>query len=334
MEELKILITGGLGFIGSHTVVELLEAGHDCVIVDNLHNSDLTTKDKLELITNKQVKFIKVELLNISDIEKVFSDYYFDAVIHFAGVKSVGESLEDPLLYYNNNLISTLNLLNVMKNHKVNKLVFSSSATVYGDLTSPPISEGSPTSVLNPYGRTKLMIEEILHDLSKSDSLWKIAILRYFNPIGAHISGLIGERTIGIPNNIMPYINQVANGKKEKLFVFGNDYPTKDGTGVRDYIHVMDLANGHVKALNYLNMHSGTHLFNLGTGKGYSVLELISTFEKVNKIKIPYKIIDRRPGDIAVSYADSSKAKRELEWDVKRGLIEMCKDAWRWESRK
>lgn len=329
---MKVLITGGLGYIGSHTVVELSNKGYECFIVDNLINSDRTVFNRIDKLSEYPVTLMTVDLFDSKGLAEVFKRYEFDAVIHFAGLKAVGESVENPLQYYEHNLISTLNLLKEMKNANVKNFVFSSSATVYGDLTIPPVCEDAPTSILNPYGRTKLMIEEILQDLALSDPEWGIVLLRYFNPIGSHPSGLIGENPNGIPNNLMPFIMQVANGKRDCLSIFGNDYSTPDGTGVRDYIHVMDLANGHLKALDFLENNTGTHTFNLGSGKGYSVLDLVRTFEEVNKVRIPYRFVARRPGDIAVSYADASKAERELGWKAELGLIEMCEDAWRWEQ--
>lgn len=329
---MKVLITGGLGYIGSHTAVELSNKGHECFILDNLINSNRSVFDRIEQLGGYPISLMMVDLLDREALADVFRRFKFDAVIHFAGLKAVGESVENPLRYYEHNLVSTLNLLQEMKKANVKSIVFSSSATVYGDLSIPPVKEDAPTSILNPYGRTKLMIEEILQDLALTDPEWSIALLRYFNPIGAHPSGLLGENPNGVPNNLMPYITQVANGKRDYLSVFGDEYPTPDGTGVRDYIHVMDLAEGHLKALTYLENHPGAHTFNLGTGKGYSVLDLVKTFEEVNKIHIPYRIVDKRPGDIAVSYADSSKAEHELGWKAELGLSEMCKDAWRWEK--
>lgn len=330
---MKVLITGGLGYIGSHTAVELSGKGHECFIVDNLINSNRNVFSRIERLGEYPISLMIVDLLDREKLADVFRRIKFDAVIHFAGLKAVGESVENPLLYYEHNIVSTLNLLQEMKKANVKKIVFSSSATVYGDLSIPPVKEDAPTSILNPYGRTKLMIEEILQDLALTDPEWSIALLRYFNPIGAHPSGLLGENPNGVPNNLMPYIAQVANGKRDYLSIFGDDYPTPDGTGVRDYIHIMDLATGHLKALTYLENHAGAHIFNLGTGKGYSVLNLVKTFEEVNKIHIPYRIVDKRPGDIAVSYADSSKAERELGWKAEKGLSEMCKDAWKWEKK-
>ena len=327
---MRVLITGGLGYIGSHTAVELSNEGHECFIVDNLRNSNRTVFNRIDTLSGSPVTLKIVDLLDSKQLEEVFDENQFDAVIHFAGLKAVGESVENPLQYYEHNLISTLNLLKAMKKADVKNLIFSSTATVYGDLTPPPISEDAPTSILNPYGRTKLMIEEILRDLVQSDPEWSIALLRYFNPIGAHPSGLLGEDPNGIPNNLMPYILQVANSKRDYLQIFGDDYPTHDGTGVRDYIHVMDLAKGHFKALAYLEKHKGVEIFNLGAGKGDSVLDLIKMFEEVNNVHIPYRIVGRRLGDLAVSYADSSKAERELGWKAELGLQEMCKDAWNW----
>lgn len=328
---MKVLITGGLGYIGSHTVIELISNGFECIILDNLSNSDISVLKSIERLSEIKVKFLNVDLMNKEHLRNFFDTYEFQAVIHFAGLKSPADSVSSPLKYFEENLGTTLNLLNEMQRKNIKKLVFSSSATVYGDLTKSPVYEEAPTSILNPYGRTKRIIEEMFGDLSKADTEWSFAILRYFNPIGAHPSGTIGEKPNGIPNNLMPYISQVASGKREYLSIFGNDYPTPDGTGIRDFIHVMDLANGHLKALNYLKKHNGNHTFNLGTGQGYSVMDLVNTFERVNNVKIPYKIVDRRPGDIAISYANPSKAEKELGWRAVRGLEEMCEDAWRWE---
>lgn len=329
---MKVLVTGGLGYIGSHTVVELSNNGFECIILDNFSNSSSNVLGEIEKLCKKKIEFWPTDLLNKEELARIFDTHQFHAVVHFAGLKSPVESVAEPLKYFDENLGTTINLLKEMQRKNVKKLVFSSSATIYGDLATPPVTEEAPTSVLNPYGRTKLMIEEMLQDLSKSDPEWCIVMLRYFNPIGAHPSGIIGEKPNGIPNNLMPFITQVASGDREYLNIFGDDYSTHDGTGVRDYIHVMDLANGHLKALNFLNNHLGAHIFNLGTGKGYSVLDLVKTFEEVNDIKIPYKIMGRRSGDIAISYADVSKAEMELGWKVKRGLKEMCEDAWRWEK--
>lgn len=327
-----ILLTGGAGFIGSHTCIELLNSGYDVIILDNFSNSKPKLLSQIKKITGKDFKFYKVDLLNRYGLEKVFIENQIDAVIHFAGLKAVQESISIPLHYYHNNITGTLNLCEVMKKYRVKNLVFSSSATVYGIPGRVPISEDFSLGATNPYGRTKLMIEEILRDLHAADQCWSIALLRYFNPIGAHESGFIGEDPNGIPNNLMPYITQVAIGKLKELQVFGNDYPTIDGTGVRDYIHVVDLAQGHIKALEKVMTSEGVEVYNLGTGKGYSVLEIITAFERVSGIKIPYQIKDRRPGDIAVCYADPTKAKEKLGWVPKRKIEEMCRDAWRWQK--
>ncbi|WMJ19869.1 UDP-glucose 4-epimerase GalE [Geobacillus kaustophilus] len=329
---MTILVTGGAGYIGSHTCVELLNAGYDIVVVDSFCNSKPEALKRVSEITGKEFPIYNVDLLQKEELETVFSEHEIEAVIHFAGLKAVGESVAIPLRYYHNNIIGTLMLCEVMQAYGVKKIVFSSSATVYGTPKRVPISEDFPLQATNPYGRTKLMIEEILRDLYVSDNEWSIALLRYFNPIGAHPSGRIGEDPNGIPNNLMPYITQVAVGKLKELYVFGNDYPTVDGTGVRDYIHVVDLAIGHVKALEKVMNITGVEAYNLGTGRGYSVLELVSAFEKVTGIKIPYKIVDRRPGDVAICYADPTKAKEELGWVATRGIEEMCRDAWRWQS--
>ncbi|WJQ00215.1 UDP-glucose 4-epimerase GalE [Geobacillus stearothermophilus] len=329
---MTILVTGGAGYIGSHTCVELLNAGYDIVVVDSFCNSKAEALKRVSEITGKEFPIYNVDLLQKEELETVFSEHEIEAVIHFAGLKAVGESVAIPLRYYHNNITGTLMLCEVMQAYGVKKMVFSSSATVYGIPERVPISEDFPLKATNPYGRTKLMIEEILRDLYASDNSWSIALLRYFNPIGAHPSGRIGEDPNGIPNNLMPYITQVAVGKLKELYVFGNDYPTVDGTGVRDYIHVVDLAIGHVKALEKVMNTTGVEAYNLGTGRGYSVLELISAFEKVTGIKIPYKIVGRRPGDVAICYADPTKAKEELGWVATRGIEEMCRDAWRWQS--
>jgi UDP-glucose 4-epimerase len=328
---MAILVTGGAGYIGSHTCVELLNAGYEIVVVDSLSNSKPEALKRVSEITGKDFKFYQVNLLNRDELETVFSENQIDAVIHFAGLKAVGESVEIPLLYYHNNITGTLILCEVMQKYGVKKMVFSSSATVYGMPERVPISEDFPLQATNPYGRTKLMIEDILRDLYVSDNSWSIALLRYFNPIGAHPSGRIGEDPSGIPNNLMPYITQVAVGKLKELRVFGNDYPTVDGTGVRDYIHVVDLAVGHLKALEKVLKTTGVDAYNLGTGRGYSVLEIVSAFEKVTGVKIPYKIVERRPGDVAICYADPTKAKEELGWIAERGIEEMCADSWRWQ---
>lgn len=326
-----ILVTGGSGYIGSHTCVELLNAGEDIVVVDNFINSKPEALNRIKKITGKDFKFYEFDLLNKDDINKIFDENEIESVIHFAGLKAVGESVKKPLLYYHNNLTGTFNLLEVMKQHNVKKIVFSSSATVYG-MAKVPIKEDSPLSATNPYGSTKLMIEQILKDVFVADNEWSIALLRYFNPVGAHESGLIGENPNGIPNNLMPYISQVAVGKLDCLSVFGNDYPTPDGTGVRDYIHVVDLALGHLKAVQKIRENKGVDAYNLGTGKGYSVLELIKAFEKASGIKVPYKIVQRREGDIAECYADPSKAYSILGWKAKRGIEEMCTDTWKWQQ--
>lgn len=330
---MAILVTGGAGYIGSHTCVELLSAGYEIIVLDNYSNSKPESLERVKEITGKDFTFYEVDLLNRSGLEEVFSNHSIDAVIHFAGLKAVGESVSIPLYYYHNNITGTLILCDVMKQYGVKNLVFSSSATVYGMPDRVPISEDFPLSATNPYGRTKLMIEEILRDLFVADNSWSIALLRYFNPIGAHESGRIGEDPSGIPNNLMPYITQVAVGKLKELQVFGNDYPTVDGSGVRDYIHVVDLALGHLKALERVLSAQGVDAFNLGTGTGYSVLEIVAAFEKAAGVNIPYKIVERRPGDVAVCYADPSKAKNELGWTAEKGIEDMCKDSWRWQEK-
>lgn len=332
-ENLTILVTGGTGYIGSHTVLQLLDAGYNVVIVDNLSNSKLESLRRMEKLAGQAIKFNKVDLLDYDKLDEVFKNESVDAVIHFAGLKAVGESVEIPLLYYKNNITGTINLCEVMQKHNVKKLVFSSSATVYGDPHKVPITEDFPLHATNPYGRTKLMIEEILRDIYVSDNSWDIAILRYFNPVGAHKSGEIGEDPNGIPNNLMPYIAQVAVGKLKELTIFGDDYPTKDGTGVRDYIHVIDLADGHLKALEKLIQNPGCVTYNLGTGNGYSVLEMVKAFEEASGRAIPYKIAGRRPGDIAECYADPTIAEKELNWKAERDINEMCEDIWRWQSK-
>lgn len=330
---MKILVTGGAGYIGSHTSVQLLNAGYEIVIVDNLCNSSVEAINRIEMLSGKKPVFYEKDLCDAEAVEEIFSAHKIDAVIHFAGLKAVGESVSMPLTYYHNNLLSTLNLCNVMAKHGCKKIVFSSSATVYGKPASVPIREDFPLSCTNPYGRTKYMIEEILRDLYISDNEWDIALLRYFNPVGAHKSGMIGEDPKGIPNNLMPFISQVAIGKLEMLSVFGNDYDTPDGTGVRDYIHVEDLANGHLKALEKLQSHVGVVTYNLGTGQGYSVLDMVHAFEEASGQKVPYKICDRRPGDIAACYADPAKAKDELGFVATHTLKEMCEDTWRWQQQ-
>ncbi len=328
---MKILVTGGLGFIGSHTVVELAKENHEVIIADNLYNAKEEVLDKLEKITGKKLKLYKYDLTDKEKVEEIFSENEIDAVIHFAGYKAVGESVREPLMYYSNNLISTINLLEVMKKYNVKKIVFSSSATVYGEQTVPQYVEtmkrGETTS---PYGTTKAMIEKILEDLYFSDNSWNIILLRYFNPVGAHESGLIGEEPNGIPNNLMPYVMKVAAGKLEVLSIFGNDYPTPDGTCIRDYIHVVDLAKGHVKALE--NAPQGLNVYNLGSGKGVSVYELVTTFEKVNNIKVNHKFSERRSGDLPEYYADPSKALKELGWKTEKTLEDICKDSWNYEK--
>jgi len=338
-----ILVTGGAGYIGSHTCVELLENGYEVVVVDNLCNSKIESLRRIERITQRTVNFHQIDINDVDALNKVFVEYSIDAVIHFAGLKAVGESCQIPLKYYGNNITGTLVLLETMMAHKVKRLVFSSSATVYGDPHKVPIAEDFPLQATNPYGRTKLFIEDILRDASAADGLqhseqpWQITLLRYFNPIGAHASGLIGEDPNGIPNNLMPYISQVAIGKLPLLSIFGNDYPTVDGTGVRDYIHVVDLAQGHIKALQFLLKQqldtSVCEVFNLGTGNGYSVLEMLNTFSRVSGRQIPYRIAPRRSGDIATCYADPSRAQRLLGWKAERDLSQMMTDTWRWQSQ-
>ncbi len=325
---MKILVTGGTGFIGSHACVDLLQNDHEVVIIDNLSNSQKEVIGFIETITKKNVTFYEGDVCNKLLLESIFKEHKIDAVIHFAGYKAVGESVKKPLKYYQNNLISTLTLLEVMEKYECKKLVFSSSATVYGNPEKLPIKEDFSLSTTNPYGTTKLFIEQILRDVSNADAGWSIALLRYFNPIGAHESGLIGENPNDIPNNLMPYIVKVATNELDHLNVFGNDYPTHDGTGVRDYIHVVDLAHGHLKALEYLNEHTGIEAYNLGTGVGYSVLDVVKTFAKVNNITVPYQIVARREGDIASCYADASKAEQQLGFKTTKGLEEMCKDAY------
>lgn len=329
---MAILVTGGAGFIGSHTCVALLNAGYELVVVDNFANSKSASLERVREITGKDFFFYQVDLLDRKALAPVFSENDIEAVIHFSGLKAVGESVAEPLRYYYNNITGTLVLCEVMQQYGVKRIVFSSSATVYGLDNPVPFTEDMPLSATNPYGRTKLMIEQILGDVYEADNDWGAALLRYFNPIGAHESGRIGEDPEGIPNNLVPYITQVAVGKLPELKVFGDDYGTKDGTGVRDYIHVMDLADGHVKALEKVLSTSGVRAYNLGTGKGYSVLEMIHAFEKVTGRQIPYSVAARRPGDIASSYADVSRAGEELGWHAKRGLDKMCEDAWRWQE--
>ena len=331
---MSILVTGGAGYIGSHTVIELIENGYDVVVVDNLCNSKKVSLERVEKIVGKPIKFYEIDVCDEDKLREVFKKEKITAVIHFAGLKAVGESVRKPLEYYRNNLISTLNLIMVMREFDCKNLVFSSSATVYGQPKSVPIREDFPLGpTTNPYGATKLMIEDMLRDIYKADPSFNIALLRYFNPIGAHKSGTIGEDPNGIPNNLMPYITQVAIGKLKQLSVFGNDYPTPDGTGVRDYIHVVDLAHGHILALKKLETNSGLVTYNLGTGKGYSVLDMVKAFEKASGRKVPYVIAPRRPGDVPECYADPAKAKAELGFECKYGLEEMCQDSWRWQSQ-
>lgn len=329
---MNILVTGGTGYIGSHACVELLMKEFNLISLDNFSNSKPNVNKRIEEITGKKFKFYEADLLDENGLKKIFDENQIDAVIHFAGLKAVGESVKIPISYYNNNIVGTINLIKVMEEYNVKKIVFSSSATVYGNPKSVPIKEDFPTQATNPYGRTKLMIEEILKDLYNSDNKWAISLLRYFNPIGAHMSGKIGEDPNGIPNNLMPFITQVAVGKRKKLSIFGNNYDTHDGTGVRDYIHVVDLVNGHLKALEKLDDNHGCQTFNLGTGKGYSVLDIIDNFKKVTNIDIPYEIVDRRSGDIDKCYADVAKAEKYLGWKAQRGLQEMCEDSWRWQK--
>ncbi|WP_022758214.1 UDP-glucose 4-epimerase GalE [Butyrivibrio fibrisolvens] len=330
---MTILVTGGTGYIGSHTVVELQSAGYDVVVMDNLSNSSMKVLDRIEAITGKKVPFYEADIRNREDLEKIFSNEKIDAVIHFAGLKAVGESVQKPWEYYENNISGTLTLLDEMKKHNVKNIIFSSSATVYGNPAIIPITEECPKGVCtNPYGWTKHMLEQILTDIQKADNEWNVVLLRYFNPIGAHKSGTMGENPNGIPNNLMPYITQVAVGKLDHLNVFGDDYDTPDGTGVRDYIHVVDLAKGHVKALKKLEPGTGLSLYNLGTGVGYSVLDIVKNFEEANGVKIPYVIAPRRAGDIATCYSDASKAEKELGWKAENGIREMCEDSWRWQK--
>ncbi len=330
---MKLLITGGTGYIGSHTVVELLNLGHEIVIVDNLVNSSTLVLDRIKTITEKSPTFIQADICDRQAMTQIFTEHKIDAVIHFAGLKAVGESNEIPLSYYHNNVAGSITLFEVMAEHKVKNLVFSSSATVYGENNVSPLDETMPTSAINPYGQTKLMVEHILFDLAKSDPDWSIACLRYFNPIGAHHSGLIGENPNGIPNNLLPYVAQVAVGRLAKLQVFGDDYETKDGTGVRDYIHVVDLAQGHVKAVESLNKITGCQPINLGTGNGTSVLEIVNTFKQISGKDIPYDIVPRRAGDIATVFADATIAQELLNWRAERNLTAMIEDTWRWQSQ-
>jgi len=333
----KILITGGAGYIGSHTAVELMNAGHHVVIVDNLCNSSRKVLERIQNLAGPNFSFVEADVRSASALDAIFQEHTIEGVIHFAGLKAVGESVAQPVRYFDNNVGSTLALLQAMNRANVRRIVFSSSATVYGDPNIVPVKENSRLQVASPYARTKLMCEDILRDLQASDpqnpNLWQVAILRYFNPVGAHISGTMGEHPNGIPNNLMPFITQVAVGKREYLSIFGNDYPTPDGTGVRDYIHVVDLAQGHLAALNYLKTKQQSITVNLGTGRGVSVKELADTFAKVTGVPVPYKYVDRRPGDVAACYANTTLAEQALGWKAKLGVERMCQDAWRWQSQ-
>ena len=328
----RILVTGGAGYIGSHTVLALLEAGHEVLIVDNLSNSSAKVLPRLEQLSGQVIPFVQADVRDGAALDRIFAEHRIDGVIHFAGLKAVGESVAQPLRYFDNNIGSTLALLQAMDRAGVRRIVFSSSATVYGDPEQVPITESSRLQVTNPYGRTKLICEDILRDLLVSDPRWQVAILRYFNPVGAHISGTIGEHPNGIPNNLMPFITQVAVGQREFLSIFGQDYPTSDGTGVRDYIHVVDLAQGHLAALNYLQDQQASITVNLGTGRGVSVKELADTFARVTGVPVPYRFVDRRPGDVAACYADTRLAQEALGWQAQLGVERMCQDAWRWQS--
>ncbi len=328
----KILITGGAGYIGSHTAVELMDAGHEVVIVDNLVNSSIRVLDRLEKLCGRRFSFVEADVRDGAALDRIFAEHAIAGVVHFAGLKAVGESVAQPVRYFDNNIGSTLALLQAMDRAEVRRIVFSSSATVYGDPETVPITESSPLQVSNPYGRTKLICEDILRDLQQADPRWQVAILRYFNPVGAHESGLIGEHPNGIPNNLMPFITQVAVGKREFLSIFGKDYPTPDGTGVRDYIHVVDLAQGHLAALRYLQERQQSITVNLGTGRGVSVKELADTFARVNDVAVPYRFVERRPGDVASCYADTTRAEQELGWTARLDVERMCRDAWRWQA--
>lgn len=330
---MRVLVTGGAGYIGSHTCVELLMAGHDVVVIDNLSNSKPVVFDRMERICGRRPVFYREDVRSREKAAEILSSHDIEAVIHFAGLKAVGESVAQPLRYYENNVTGSLALFGAMMETGVRTLVFSSSATVYGNPHAVPIREDFPLSATNPYGRSKWMVEEMLRDLALADNSWEIALLRYFNPVGAHESGLIGEDPAGIPNNLMPYICQVAVGRRDELWIFGGDYPTSDGTGVRDYIHVVDLADGHIAALDWLRRRKGVHTFNLGTGQGKSVLEVVRAFEAASGQPIPYRITDRRPGDIAQCYAEPSHARQELGWRAQRGIAEMCRDAWNWQVK-
>lgn len=330
---MQVLVTGGAGYIGSHTCLELLHDNHEVVVIDSLINSRAESLKRVQQLTGKSLTFYQADLLDKDQLQRIFDAHDLDAVIHFAGLKAVGESVALPLKYYQNNITGTLNLCEVMANRGVKNIVFSSSATVYGNPPTMPVQEDSPLSVTNPYGRTKLIMEDIFADIHQADAEWNIVILRYFNPVGAHGSGQIGEDPNGTPNNLMPYIAQVAVGKLPKLRIFGNDYDTPDGTGIRDFIHVVDLAEGHLRALNKLAMDPGIVIYNLGTGRGYSVMEALAAFEAAVGKPIPYEVVGRRAGDVARSYADPSKAQRELGWTAERDIADMCTDAWRWQSQ-
>ncbi|UTT43509.1 UDP-glucose 4-epimerase GalE [Exiguobacterium aurantiacum] len=332
MENYTLLVTGGAGYIGTHTTLQLLEAGHDVVVIDNLSNSNLEALRRVEALANRPVTFYEGDILDRTLLDDIFTGHSIDAVIHFAGLKAVGESVSEPLRYYENNVVGTTVLLHAMTDHGVKRIVFSSSATVYGLPETTPIDESFPLSATNPYGRTKLMIEDILRDVSVADPSWSIALLRYFNPIGAHESGRIGEDPFDIPNNLMPYITQVAVGRLNELSVFGDDYDTPDGTGVRDYIHVVDLSDGHLKALDYVMANTGAEAFNLGTGTGYSVLDLVHAFEAESGKDVPYQVTPRRPGDIGICFADPSKSQQMLGWEAKHDVRAMCRDAWNWQA--
>ncbi|GAB3037532.1 UDP-glucose 4-epimerase GalE [Bowmanella dokdonensis] len=329
-----VLVTGGAGYIGSHTVLQLLEAGHQVTVLDNLSNASDESLRRVQTLTGKTLNFVRGDILDADGLDRLFEDGDFDSVIHFAGLKAVGESVEQPLRYYQNNVSGTLTLCQAMEKHQVRNLVFSSSATVYGDPVHLPLIEDMPTGTpTNPYGQSKLMVELLLKDLHRADSRWNIALLRYFNPVGAHPSGQIGEDPNGIPNNLMPFVAQVAGGRREKLSIFGDDYPTPDGTGVRDYIHVEDLAAGHLKALDKLSEGCGLKIYNLGTGQGYSVLDMVRAFENASGRPVPYQIAPRRAGDVASCFADATLAEQELGWKAKKGIEEMCADTWRWQSQ-